>query len=353
MSHRLPTIASLTDPSALAPTFGRVARVHVEPLAAASSFSGAHLERVVLDTGDGRTRALVRKTAVLARDWLAVLTRDTVGREAAMLDEPALSGIAACYRSAVLAHAIEPGAFGLLMDDLTPDLLPDVRAPLEPAQERALVAAIARLHARFWNDPALATMPWLADARDVVDLLAPPVVARTAFLELAPPAHRERVVTGWEIARRRLPDETFALLAEPAERVLARHADLPQTLLHGDFKVANFALRPDGTVVAFDWAMIGHGACTLDLGWYLAVSASRLTGTKEELVAAYREALERELARAIDEPTWRRLIALGILFGARALLWSKAHALEAGTDAGRAEWEWWSARLLAMRAPIG
>lgn len=41
---------------------------------------------------------------------------------------------------------------------------------------------------------------------------------------------------------------------------------LPRTLLHGDARVANFALLPGQRVTAFDWALIGAGPATIDLG---------------------------------------------------------------------------------------
>jgi hypothetical protein len=330
--------------------FGRVARVRVEPLGA-PSFSSARLERVVLDAGDGRMRALVLKTAAHAHDWLAVRTADRAGREAALLDEPALAGIGAAFRSAVLAYAREPDAYALLMEDVSADLLPDERAPIRAEHERALVTALARLHARFWDAPALASLDGLATPTCMLDLLAPAVAESQSFHDLAPPAFRERVIAGWEVARRRLAPAVFVWLDEPAASLFPRYADLPHTLFHGDVKVANFAFRPDGTVVAFDWALIGRGPCAFDLGWYLAVNASRLAGTKEEFAAAYRAALERELGRALDDAMWRSTLGLAVLQGARSLLWSKALALEAGSDAARAEFEWWAGRL-AETAPI-
>ena len=41
------------------------------------------------------------------------------------------------------------------MHDLTAFLLPDGRAPLSGAEETALIGALARMHARFWNADAL------------------------------------------------------------------------------------------------------------------------------------------------------------------------------------------------------
>jgi aminoglycoside phosphotransferase (APT) family kinase protein len=123
-------------------------------------------------------------------------------------------------------------------------------------------------------------------------------------------------------------------------------AGLPATLLHGDAKVANFAILPSGRVAAFDWQLLGTGPATLDIGWYLAVNASRLTRPKEQVLARYRDLLESCLATHLPDALWHRLVSLGILCGALMLLWSKALALEeSGSPAAAAEWDWWVARL--------
>ena len=81
-------------------------------------------------------------------------------------------------------------------------------------------------------------------------------------------------------------------LGRPASVLAADCAGLPWTLLHGDAKVANFALLPGRRVAAFDWQLLGIGPATLDLGWYLAVNAGRLARPKEHVIARYRDLLD-------------------------------------------------------------
>jgi len=83
----------------------------------------------------------------------------------------------------------------------------------------------------------------------------------------------------------------------------------------------------------------------VDLGWYLAINASRLARPREEVLRRYRSRLEAALGRKLDEPLWSRLAAAAMLTGALMLLWSKALALEAGSERARAEWEWWMESL--------
>ncbi|MFC4950919.1 phosphotransferase family protein [Pseudonocardia sp. GCM10023141] len=58
------------------------------------------------------------------------------------------------------------------------------------------------------------------------------------------------------------------------ERLVARAATLPPSevrIAHGDFRLGNLAVRPDGTVSAvFDWELATLGDPLADLGWLMA-----------------------------------------------------------------------------------
>ena len=166
-----------------------------------------------------------------------------------MLGESALAAVWDEVTCPYLAYWSVGGEIGLIMDDLSPFLLPDVRTPLSEDEEELLLAALAGLHARFWSSPAL-DLPWLARAEQYAGLL--------------------------DAAVRHLPTAIAAGMTRPATEVARGWSALPRTLLHGDVKVANFAIMPSRTVAAFDWAMVGSGPATIDVGWYLGVNASRL-----------------------------------------------------------------------------
>ena len=244
-----------------------------------------------------------------------------------------------------MACAEEDGTIALLMRDLSAHLLPDVRAPLTVEQEVALLSALARLHARFWSiDIAPAC---LARTEDFIELLGPRS-AESATVEAMPVALRDRVTQGWAHVKRRAPRDVIALLEMPTTNLARAFFSGPKTIVHGDAKVANFAIEaPSSTVWAFDWAIAGYASAGVDLGWYLLINASRIAETKEAAVARYRAA-ESERGSRLSESDWTALERCAVVSGALMGLWSKAMLLESNAPDADREWAWWIERLNAL-----
>jgi hypothetical protein len=107
---------------------------------------------------------------------------------------------------------------------------------------------------------------------------------------------------------------------------------LPQTLLHGDWKMGNLGSHPDGRTILLDWAIPGQGCGTSELAWYLALNAARLPHPKDDAIAAYRAALERH---GIDTASWwDAAVDLALLGGLVQCGWEKALG-------DRGELAWW------------
>jgi hypothetical protein len=345
--QRLPTPDDIVQPSALAMVLGPVRGVERTPLVT-SGYTGARFERLDVSLATGERRRLVTKRFRPSEDWTAVRSADTRGRTTMLLAEPRLAGAWEAFACPYLGYAAAGDEVALLMEDLSPNLLPDVREPLRDEQEERLLAALAALHARFWEAPVL-DLAWLARPEVHAGLFDARCAADAASSAVIPEALRASGARGWAIALRRLPATLEDMIRCPASDLAWLWRDLPRTLVHGDAKVANFALLSDGRVAAFDWALVGAGPATLDLGWYIAVNASRLTGSKEATLARYRTLLEATRGTPLDERCWRALERAAIILGARMLLWSKALALEAGRPGAEAEWVWWMVRLEAAR----
>jgi len=340
---RLPSIAALADADALGLVAGPVHSVAVTPLAGVG-FSSAALSRVTVTLQDGGERRYVLKCTALRQDWMAVRSCDLTGREAQLIGDGQFATVWDVFDCPYVAFAVEAERTGLLMTDLTPHLLPDVRAPLSPDQEEALLRGLATLHARFWNSPAL-DRSWLTTPSDYCEMLGPAVAGDAAAIATLSSQLQQGVPSGWRSALPRLGAAAAARLTCAGREHQRVWQDLPRTLVHGDTKVANFAILPGGQVAAFDWAIAGAGPCTIDVGWYLAVNASRLTGSKEHLLERYRALLEDARGACIAQTVWQRLEEVAVTCGARMLLWSKALALDGGRPGADAEWTWWVDRL--------
>jgi hypothetical protein len=335
----LELLGSLTSP---------VESLRSEPLTS-PGYSGASLSRLLLRHPNGGRTSLVLKRIQLWANWVAERSGDTVGREAALLGERALDNVWSVFSSPYRAYACQGGEVGLLMDDLADHLLPDVDEPLTLGQEDGLLSALANLHAAFWESDAL-DLPWLTSPPQLLGLLAPgPLLTNTANAQVAPVV--ELALRGWDLAFSVLPEAAAEVLRRPIGLVVAEHTDLPRTLLHGDAKVANFAFLPGGGIAAFDWALVGAGPCTMDLGWYLAVNASRLARPKEQVIDRYRELLEDALTVPLPDGLWERLVTFGVVTGARLLLWDKAPMNVGATEKRKEEWNWWVDRLTALAQP--
>jgi hypothetical protein len=327
----------------LAPRFGPVREIVREPLSQASSFSGASHERLRVQHEDGRETHLVVKRTDSECDWTCRLTGASTSREVSLLDADELAEVWDVFECPYVAYGESGSSAALLMRDLSAGLFPDVREPIAREAEDRLLGALAALHARFWTRP-LASMPWLNTAAGVAGLTAMERATTPGALLPGEPV-RSALVNGWAAVLSHAPARVVDWLRIPVAERAAEWDRLPRTLVHGDAKVANFALLEDG-VAAFDWAMVGSAPCSLDLGWYLSVNATRLARSKEGVIAEYRSLLERALGTPFDDGAWRPLEDAAVELGARIMLWSKAGALVTrGTPQARAEWEWWMERL--------
>ena len=132
---------------------------------------------------------------------------------------------------------------------------------------------VARSMARF-TGAAVPAYPWLA-RRQLAD--------RIRSVE-----HRG----GWRVLGRTTVADVADRLWTQRARHLALLDELPQVLQHGDPTPANLIAHDAVSVIALDWATLGHGPVGADLGYY-ALSARE---DFEHLVEAYVAALPDGLA---------------------------------------------------------
>lgn len=174
--------------------------------------------------------------------------------------------------------------FVLLMEDLTPARVVDQLVGCTPDEAALVMEQMAALHGSSWQDPRLASTPWLQR------VLAGWVGITEAFdqtIEAFPAAFGELVPEGdIEQAAKLVP------LRENWKRVLGTS----RCLWHNDLRADNALFdAQDGAipVAVLDWQGVSYGNGTIDLGYYLGTSLTTedRRAHERELVAHYHEAL--------------------------------------------------------------
>jgi aminoglycoside phosphotransferase (APT) family kinase protein len=198
-------------------------------------------------------------------------------RIAATVDVP----VPAVYASALSDDATQ---VVLLMEDLAPAVQGDQLAGTSLDVVLAGARALAGLHAPRWCDPTwkdldVLTMPLATEdsARGMGELVR---LATDTFLDSLGPRMTEEDRQTLDA----FPKAVAEWLLQTPERF---------TLLHGDFRLDNVMLHPDGTLKVVDWQTLAVGLPARDLAYWVTTSLSagdRRAG-EATAVAAYHAAL--------------------------------------------------------------
>jgi hypothetical protein len=304
-----------------------------EPIVEGAGKSGARLERVTIDG-----QRYVVKYLDLAEDWTMRVAGDLAGFSLTLWRRGLLARLPDCINQPIVAVAANPGGRGcaLLMRDVGSWLVPVEDDPIPLAQGLRFLDHMAAMHATFWAGGA--------------ELEALPAMHR--YLELSPWMAQAEALTGSDHLVPKLVGKGWPLLAEVAPRAAAAVVPLawdpsplvtaleqtPQTFVHGNWKLDNLGTDGDGRTVVLDWELPGRGPALSDLAWYLSINCRRLPQSKEDTIAAYREALEHH---GVDTaPWWDRQLALCLLGALVQFGWEKAFG---GYDD---ELVWWEKRAV-------
>jgi len=230
----------------------------------------------------------------------------------------------ACPTVDVAVHAAND-EWWMLMRDVSDGIR--VRGAFTERDERALLAAIARLHAHYWDGRnGLDGLP-LAAARGTTAAFAAPVAFAAGRAE--PSADWvPGFVEDFTPLRTLLP--TFLEMLDPVDAdffiLLASDRswhrgldDATPTLNHGDLRRANISFKGE-TVALLDWEFASRApaACDLQLHWFLHFWAyppndGRPPEARAPLRDFYLAELEAVLGRRIDREEFERTWDLGWL----------------------------------------
>jgi phosphotransferase family enzyme len=303
-----------------------------EVLAHPDGKSGVLFERLVVDG-----ERLVVKHLHVDDDWIMRATGDVRCRPWLVWRSGLLDRLPASIDHAVVDVCTDLGRNGwgvaIVMRDVSPWLVPEGDDLVDPEQEARLLDHMAELHAAFWG--------WTDDVG-----LQPPANRYcyfsshlTAIEQTAPvPAIAGQGWARFPEAAPSVADEVLALRDAPWPLVAAL-GGLPQTFLHGDWKLGNLGSHPDGRTILLDWATPGAGSCLSELCWWLALNTRRLPSGKDANIELYRSSLERH---GIDTSSWwDRGLDLALLGALVQFGWEKAF------EGPGAELDWWVDRAKA------
>ncbi len=299
-----------------------------------------------------RADRFVLKRDSLARDWIARSTADgPILREAwfAAHGPPLPAPIRAPY----LGVGADGSGVGMLMPDLT-GVLFDWDAPISLDALDHVLAGLATLHAYPRPEAlasAAATAQW-CPLRERVTLIC------RASLERPGPARDavgDRILPGWDAFDRLAPPvarDVIASLGVNAGPLLAALAELPSTLIHGDLKLANVGLEPNGTIDFVDWQMVSVAPVAVELGWFLVSNVASLPLQPDDVLARYHAALLNRGQRGQEiAGDWEAQMDCAILVGLLLRGWRKGADAEAGVVhasgvAAADDLAWWSDRAI-------
>ena len=311
-----------------------------------NGWSGARLTRLVGADGG----AFILKRTSWAMDWIARSTRDHALREAVFAADPV--PYRAPLSNAYLGAAIDDGRAAILMPDLSAELLPwdDAAGAIDvPTLDRVL-AAFAALHALPWAELRARSnglrWPW-CPLRERIELLTPAAARRYEQGGLSIGA---RFLDGWAAFDRLAPPQAVELLrrlGNDSSGLQAALDRLPATGLHGDLKLANVALRPDGTVALIDWQMTAFAPLAVDLGWFLVSNVSQLPLAPEAVFERYLAAAGASDVVGDAEAQLDLAILVGLLLRGwrKGLDAAAGPALPTGQTAGD-DLRWWADRAI-------
>lgn len=182
-----------------------------------------------------------------------------------------------CYAAEISETATE---FVLLLEDLAPAVQGDQIAGCPPATVRAIAVAAAGLHGPRWCDETWIDEPTLElptrESRELLDSVLGPMT--DAFRDRFSPGERESALLDWMVA------EAGAWLERPPKVF---------SLIHGDLRVDNVMLGPDGSVTILDWQTLTVGNPLRDIAFLLSTSLTPADRRSSEgdIVADYHAAL--------------------------------------------------------------
>lgn len=188
----------------------------------------------------------------------------------------------------------------VLIEDLAPSVPGDLSEGCSFERAAVVVEHLARMHARWWDSPELASCTWLPRPIDAGEMLGGNALARRP----------------WDLFRKRFRQEMPQRIIDLGDRVMPdraiqqRLSSPPLTLIHGDLRVNNVMFNPGGSTpirAIIDWQTAARGRGAIDVATFFVTSLtpSDRRRAEAEILPEYVAALERGGVRGFGlEQCW-------------------------------------------------
>lgn len=171
--------------------------------------------------------------------------------------------------------------FALLIENLEDYRIGDQVGGCTREEAEVALGTMARMHARFWGGRDLEDFRWLLS----LDLAVRPV----QMLYLQAVDQFKEAHQGWLTPHAMA---TLDWLKAHYYELMARFGELPDTLIHGDFRLDNLCFDDArGEIILFDWQTLGRGPSGFDLAYFLSASFAEEGAPIDALLDYYRERL--------------------------------------------------------------
>lgn len=211
-----------------------------------------------------------------------------------------------CYHAEIEGAGPE---FALLLEDLTPARQGDQLEGVGPDVACAAVRELAGLHASSWNDDTLLGIEWLGGPTEESGAMVRALYRAQlpGFLERYGPA---------------LTTEQADVIAAfgHSDRVLGVPPAGPRSIVHVDFRPDNLLIDTQTCpprVTTVDWQSLTLGNPLADLAYFVGggLRPEVRAACEDQIVQAYREALEAAGIRDYGDEDFRRDYRLGAFAG--------------------------------------
>ncbi len=283
-----------------------ITRVEVQPMNGHGGLAGGHLSYVNTDAG-----RLVLKRMSMETDWIMFSSDDRLCRSVTLWQYGLLDRLLPHAEHKIMTCARDGNGWAILMHDLTGSTF-TWADPIAPEIVPTFLDLLAHLHATFWDESDLAHPALgLCSPATLLDQSALPMA--NSHLDFRTSPIPEWVREGWKILPELLEPNLFQPMhdlienPQPLFEALQRY---PRTLLHGDYRIENFAYHAERPIL-LDWQEASFTLMTTDLAWLVKNGYVHDVMSREQAINYYRTRLERYLGQTFDDADWQAMLDLG------------------------------------------